>query len=159
DTLMSFARAKPPGKQKLSLKELLVETVSEMERVNGIEVVWQLDEAVPPVYADREQLARVFHNLIRNGIEAMPDGGRLFVSTAVAGTAVIITIKDTGVGIPPENQAQLFEPLFTTKSNGIGLGLALVRSLVEAHGGEIAVESQVEKGSAFKVRLPAAAEE
>ena len=85
----------------------------------------------------------------------MPGGGRLVVRTAVeAPEWVTVSVADTGVGISEENLDKIFEPLFTTRAKGIGLGLALVRTLVEGHGGTIAVESRVGEGSTFTVKLP-----
>jgi signal transduction histidine kinase len=88
----------------------------------------------------------------------MPEGGRLAVTTASerdGGTGrVVVSIADTGTGIPAENLKKLFEPLFSTKAKGIGLGLAIAKSLVENHGGTIEVHSEAGRGSTFAVRLP-----
>jgi len=109
------------------------------------------------------QLGQVFGNIILNGIQAMPEGGQLVVkSEAPSPEWVAISFADNGVGIPEENLGKLFEPLFTTKAKGIGLGLALVKMLVEGHGGTIEVQSpsaplrtgEMGKGSTFTVRLP-----
>ncbi len=93
------------------------------------------------------------HHLL-NAIEAMPKGGRLVMtSKAPSPEWVAVSFIDTGVGMPEENLGQLFEPLFTTKAKGIGLGMAVTKTLVEGHGGAIEVESDVGKGSTFTVRL------
>jgi signal transduction histidine kinase len=118
-------------------------------------IVSQLDEALPGVQADPDQLRQVFENIILNAIQAMPAGGRLLAESRTASAGwVAVSIGDTGVGISPEKKPRLFEPLFTTKAKGVGLGLALTKMLVEAHGGSIHVESEVGKGSTFTVRLP-----
>jgi signal transduction histidine kinase len=108
----------------------------------NIEVVSQLDEALPAILADPDQLRQVLGNIILNAVQAMTEGGRLVVkSEAPSPGWVAVSFTDTGVGIPEENLEKIFEPLFTTKAKGIGLGLALVKVLVEGHGGSIEVES------------------
>jgi signal transduction histidine kinase len=126
-----------------------------------VEVVCQLDETLPPISADPGQLGRVLDNLILNAIQAMPDGGQLVLASGLDVDAltggpdwVSVSIADTGVGIPEDKRARVFGPLFTTKPKGIGLGLVVVKTLVEAHHGTVDVESQEDKGSVFTVRLP-----
>jgi signal transduction histidine kinase len=104
-------------------------------------VVLQLDADLPIMLADPDQLDQVFGNLIRNAVQAMPDGGRLTIGTSLGSRQVTVFIADTGVGISEENREKIFEPLFTTKAQGIGLGLAIVKTLVEGHGGTIEVKS------------------
>jgi signal transduction histidine kinase len=137
----------------------------------GIEVVRELDPALPDTQGDPEQLGQAFGNIVLNAVQSMSlrpleDGDqRLTIRTVVspgeslAGPRwVMATFTDTGPGIPEENLEAIFEPLFTTKAKGIGLGLTLARSLVEGHGGTVGVESQVGVGSTFTVRLPASGE-
>lgn len=98
--------------------------------------------------------------MIRNAVQAMPAGGQLTIKTGVACPGrVIASVTDTGVGMPPDTLDRLFEPLFTTKAKGIGLGLPLAKSLVEVHGGTIQVESAVGRGTTFTVNLPTGKEE
>ena len=125
----------------------------------GVEVALELDESLPPILADPGQLAIVFGNLVQNAMQAMVEGGRLAVRTfGVTGSAsleeVAISVVDTGVGIPVENLGKVFQPLFTTKAKGIGLGLALAKTLLEGHGGSIEVKSKTGEGSTFTVKLP-----
>ena len=121
----------------------------------NVQVVSQLGEALPIIMGDPDQLDRVFNNIILNAVQAMPEGGRLVVkSEAPSPGWVAVSVADTGVGIPKENMANLFEPLFTTKAKGIGLGLAVVKNMVDGHGGTIVVQSEVGQGSTFTVRLP-----
>jgi signal transduction histidine kinase len=103
---------------------------------------------------DWVKIRRVLNNLIRNAVEAMPEGGELGVSCEVHGDNLVLTISDTGVGILDEEMENLFKPFYTTKSNGMGLGLAYCKRAVEAHGGTITVESEVGKRTSFTVRLP-----
>jgi signal transduction histidine kinase len=129
--------------------------LSDIPVPEGVEVVTELDEGLPPIVADAIQLNQVFGNIITNAFQAMPEGGRLLIrSRAAEGEGVAISFADTGVGIPEENLGRMFEPLFTTKARGIGLGLAAVRLLVERHGGKVEVESEPGRGSTFTVWLP-----
>ena len=98
-------------------------------------------------------LRRVLVNLVLNAVQAMPKGGELTINTTKAHDSALITIQDTGAGIPAENLEKIFNPFFTTKAQGQGLGLAICKRLVEAQGGEITVTSDVGKGSTFTVKL------
>ena len=109
---------------------------------------------LPPVYVDTHQIRQVLGNLVTNAYQAMPEGGDLSIRAQVEEGVVALSVADTGMGISEENMAKLFEPLFTTKAKGLGLGLMVVKNLVEANGGSIEVESEVGKGSTFTVRLP-----
>ena len=154
-SLLDIARAKPPTLRKVDLNDVLQGTLYRITVPENVEVATQLDQALPFVPADPNQLSQVFTNLIINGIQAMSEGGRLVVKTeALSPEWVTVSFADTGVGIPKENMGRLFEPLFTTKTKGIGLGLALVKALVEGHRGTIEVESEAGKGSTFTVMLP-----
>jgi signal transduction histidine kinase len=106
------------------------------------------------VVADPRQMTQVLGNLILNACQAMPEGGALTVTAARKGKYVTIAVKDTGGGIPPENMNKLFEPLFTTKAKGIGLGLPVSQKLIEANDGRIEVQSTPGIGSTFTVYLP-----
>ena len=176
-SLLDFARVKSPARRKADINDILQTALSRIAVPENVKVVTQLDESLPIILADPDQLAQVFGNIILNGIQAMSplaptehpprvrggqEGGRLIVKTEVSGTGdppgrpkwVTVSFTDTGVGIPQENLEKIFEPLFTTKAKGIGLGLALVKTLVEGHEGTIEVKSQVGKGSTFTVKLP-----
>ena len=109
---------------------------------------------LPRVEVDGGQLSRVFGNLVKNAVEAMPEGGKLEVSTGVADRYIEVKVSDTGVGIPEENLGKLFTPFFTTKEKGTGLGLVGVKHIVESHGGVIKVESTVGKSTTFTVQIP-----
>jgi two-component system CheB/CheR fusion protein len=99
-------------------------------------------------------LQRALLNLVRNAIEAMPHGGTLTLRGRRQGTTVSLEVGDTGVGIPPEQTTQIFEPLYTTKPGGTGLGLYIVQEVVAAHGGQVVVQSVVGQGSTFTITLP-----
>jgi PAS domain S-box-containing protein len=154
-SLLDFARAKPPTRRKVDINDVVQEALSRIAVPENVEVVSQLDETLPVMLADPDQLGQVFGNIILNAVQAMSEGGRLVVkSEAPSSEWVAVSFADTGVGIPEENLGKLFEPLFTTKAKGIGLGMAVTRTLVEGHGGTIEVQSEVEKGSTFTIRLP-----
>ena len=161
-SLLDFARGKPPVRQEVDANGLVREILARIDVPENIEIVCHLNEELPHLSADPDQLGQVFGNIILNAIQAMSEGGWLTIRSDSAdrgGPAegpewVVVSYTDTGEGISEENLDKLFEPLFTTKSKGIGLGLALTRTLVEGHGGTIEVESMVGEGSTFIVRLP-----
>ena len=163
-SLLDFARTRPPIRRKVDVNDVVRETLSRTPLPDAprVEVVLELDEDLPPILADPDQLVQVFGNLVRNGVQAMSQGGQVTIKTSEECRGdpggrpewVTVSVADSGAGISEENLKKIFEPLFTTKAKGIGLGLALVKTLVEGHGGTIGVESQVGEGSTFTVRLP-----
>jgi PAS domain S-box-containing protein len=122
-----------------------------------LELKLDLDPATPAIFVDRVQIEQVLLNLVRNAVEAMQERrsrpSRLTLRSRFDKTCVTISVADTGPGIAPENLARVFEPYFTTKSSGIGLGLSISRSIAEDHGGGLVVESS-SSGSTFRVTLP-----
>jgi signal transduction histidine kinase len=107
---------------------------------------------------DAELMERVFYNLLLNAAQATPPGGAVTVKTRVADGGAEVSVIDRGAGIAPKDLESIFNPFFTTKAEGVGLGLAIVSKIVDEHGGKIAVESEAGKGSVFRVYLPAAPE-
>jgi len=99
-------------------------------------------------------MRRVIINLVLNAIQAMPKGGEVTISASRTNQSVLLSVQDTGVGIPQEDMTNIFKPLFTKKAQGQGLGLAVAKRIVEAHGGRIDVSSHVGKGSIFTITLP-----
>ena len=132
-------------------------------REHGIAVMFRLDPTADLVLADRIQIQQVLVNLMRNAIEVMSEGGtvrRLDIATAAGpDDQVEVTVADTGAGLAPEVAKQLFQPFVTTKRKGMGLGLSICRTIVEAHGGKIWVESPPDGGTIFHFTLRAAAHE
>lgn len=104
---------------------------------------------------DKDRLKQVFLNLVKNGIEAMPNGGELRVFTNIHENNVEISFQDTGVGIPEEKLMKIGEPFYTTKENGNGLGLMVSFKIIESHNGSVYIESEVNKGTTFNIVLPA----
>ncbi|MBC7105934.1 MAG: two-component sensor histidine kinase, partial [Firmicutes bacterium] len=165
--LLEFGRARPALVQPLNVGTLLgrvLEFTAPLLRRHGVELDCRLAQDLPPVEGDAERLKQVFVNLILNAVEAMPGGGRLTVSARVlpdegAGGRVAVSFEDTGPGIPEEDLSRIFEPFYTTKDRGVGLGLAITHRFVELHGGRIDVESRPGEGATFTVVLPAVARE
>lgn len=120
----------------------------------GIDVIRYLDPELPTVKLDRETFQAALVNLILNAQQAMTDGGQLVVRTRQFPAGVALDLIDTGCGIEPEVQAKMFEAFYSTKSGGSGLGLPTAKRIVEAHGGRIAVESELGRGTKFTIALP-----
>ncbi len=152
--LLFFSRNRPRTLADVAINALLQETIMRIPRAESIAVQVDLDPTLDTIRADADQVQQVFVNLISNAVQAMREGGVLRVSSRRDGFFATMQVSDTGVGIAPENLRRLFEPFFTTKENGIGLGLAVTRSIVEGHRGKISVESQEGRGTTFTVSLP-----
>jgi len=114
----------------------------------------ELDEQLPPMEMDRDQLKQALYNVIRNSLQAMKAGGFLRIRTGRDETHFFVSFTDTGGGISAENMGRIFQPYFSTKASGSGLGLLIVRRIVRAHGGEVAIESTEGKGLTLTIRLP-----
>ena len=147
-------------RKRVDLNPVVQASVSLYEteaRHNQVRIRAVLAAELPPVWADPERLDQVFVNLIKNAIEAMPDGGELVVTTARESDAVVVRFRDDGPGIPADLQSRIFDAFFTTKGEeGTGLGLASSKRIVEEeHGGELLVESEVGVGTTFRVVLAA----
>jgi len=126
----------------------------------GVDLSVSVEEGLPPVYADTAQMRQVVTGLCLNAAEAMPGGGKLSVRAGrePSGSRIVLEVSDTGSGMDGETMARIFEPFFSTKSAGRGMGLAAIRGIVENHGGEIRVGSRPGEGSTFTVLLPASVE-
>jgi PAS domain S-box-containing protein len=157
--LLSFARRKPPQPGPLALKEV-IENSLEMfrERLSNhqVHVYTQMDPDCPNAQADSDQMNQVLINLVMNAVHAMPEGGSLRIELVQEQEMVKLTVSDTGHGIPKEVINKVFDPFFTTKEfgKGTGLGLTVVKGIIEEHHGTIAVESQEGKGTTFTILLP-----
>ncbi len=156
--LLDFSRTKLPRMVETDLQELICLCLKKCSTPENVHLQISLPEKLRPVVVDLLQMEQVFHNLATNAFQAMPDGGTLRISGAVHESSpqdfVGVSFSDTGEGIQPENMERLFQPLFTTKAKGIGLGLIICKNLTEANGGRIEVESSPGKGTTFTVLLP-----
>ena len=157
--LLDFARVSVPRRVPSDLNAMVRARLEREAVPDGVTVTAALAEDLPLVAVDSEQIVLAIGNLILNALQAMPGGGTLTVETSWTSQDVLIGVTDTGVGIAPEHVDKIFEPLFTTKARGIGLGLAVVKRLLEANGGRITVESTPGQGSRFLVRFPRASED
>lgn len=168
--LLTFAKGGEPVKKLVSLQKLLQESVSLVLSGSNVKGIIDIADSLPLVKADEGQISQVFNNIIINATQAMPGGGNLAISagpeqvgasdiiTVPAGSYVKIAFSDEGCGISDDYLNRIFDPYFTTKSAGNGLGLASAHSIVTRHGGTITVASTVGYGSTFIVYLPSAAE-
>lgn len=157
--LLAFARRKPSERRAVDLGEIVDDSLEMFqERITHSHVTVDklIDLSLPPVLADRDQLIQVLINLVMNSLHAMPEGGRLGLSLDRENRHVRLGVSDTGHGMPEEIRSKVFDPFFTTKDfgKGTGLGLTVVKGIIEEHGGTIAVESVVDKGTTFWIRLP-----
>lgn len=173
--LLDFARTREPQTKTVTPRQLLAESLVKCVIPENVELLVDLPDNLPLLMIDPLQMVQVFQNLFINAIQAMPEGGGLHISARLVGAGLVparilegqpqgsplhetgdfleISVADTGEGISPENMKKLFQPLFTTKAKGIGLGLVVCKNLVEANGGKIEVESEWGVGSTFKVIL------
>jgi PAS domain S-box-containing protein len=177
--LLGFARTKRPQTKMVTARQLLDESLAKCVIPGNVELQIMLPDTLPLLKIDPLQMVQVFQNLITNAVQAMPDGGKLriearrvpsplagegqgggdipccdYVNIDPAIDSIEISVSDTGEGIAPENMKKLFQPLFTTKAKGIGLGLVVCRNLTEANGGKIKVESKPGQGATFSIQLP-----
>ncbi len=113
-----------------------------------------MSPSIPPLEVDRDQIKQVFYNIIRNAFQATKTEASCACVPVRTETHVFIAFSDTGGGISPENISQVFEPYFSTKQGGSGLGLLIVRRIVKSHGGEVVIESAPGRGVTFTIRLP-----
>lgn len=157
DEFSKFARLPAPQMVRQSLHEVLREVATlYREAQKDIELIIELDEELPAINFDREQLKRVFVNLFDNAVQAMNQKGRLWVSTKyeMKRKRAVVTVADEGPGIAPEDQERLFVPYFTRKKTGTGLGLAIVRRIITDHEGQIQVGNNQPNGAVFTFDLP-----
>jgi len=161
--LISFARRGKPEKSLISIQEVIqksLELLIPRLRGSNIEVVVKLQPDMPKTMADPHQMQRVFTNIITNAEQAMTEAhgkGRLHVKGQVAGEIIRITFDDNGPGIPRHNLKSIFDPFFSTREFGLGLGLSICCAILEGHGGCIYATNKPEKGATFVVELPIAA--
>ncbi|HON94190.1 MAG TPA: cache domain-containing protein [Deltaproteobacteria bacterium] len=157
DEYLSYARLPHPKKQlvnpEVEVSSVISMLMPELKRRN-IEIAVTCPEKLPNIMIDRGQFKQLLINLIKNAEDAMPSGGSLEISLMGIKDNVLVLVKDTGYGIPPEITRRIFDPYFTTKDNGTGLGLALVQYIANAHDGWVDVESQKGTGSTFIISFP-----
>lgn len=150
-----FAKMPPPKMETIDLIPIL-ENVVEVNRIDSCAFVLNFSMSKALILGDKEQMLRTFNNLIKNAIQAIPSEkqGQIIIRLAQESSKIIVEIEDNGIGIIPEEQAKLFVPYFTTKSNGTGLGLAMVKQIVENHAGMISFHTTPKMGTIFTISLP-----
>jgi PAS domain S-box-containing protein len=165
--LLTFAKGGAPIRTTVCLQDVVREAAEFATRGSTVRCEFDLAADLKPVDADKEQIGAVVHNLVINALQAMPDGGAVLIALRnervppgrlplPPGPYLRLSITDAGAGIPPEYLSHIFEPYFTTKKEGAGLGLATVDSIVRKHQGHVTAESEVGRGTSFHVWLPAA---
>jgi signal transduction histidine kinase len=155
--LLDLGRSRAPALCLVSANEVVREALARSGTTldKRIVVTTELDDSLPAILADPDQLDQVLENLIVNAVQAMPDGGRLTLTSAAASPDwIAVRVTDTGVGIAADDLPRIFDPLFTTKMKGMGLGLTIARNLVEGLGGMLEVRSEPGHGTTFVLRLP-----
>lgn len=152
--LVDLSRTKPAEREKVVISELVSEVLEESAPPEDMQVTTEIASDLATVFVDRRQIWQVLENLVSNAYEAMPEGGELSIKGEEEERWVCVSVSDNGCGIPEENKKKIFEPLFTTKATGMGLGLAVSKNLVEVNGGALEVESKVGVGTTFTMKLP-----
>jgi PAS domain S-box-containing protein len=151
--LLEYSREIKLEVTETSPKQLLKEALSFVPVPKNIQLVNNL-QGRPRISVDIERMRRVFINIIKNAFDAMPNGGRLTITTKKVTNSLAFTFSDTGVGMSKETMSKLWTPLFTTKARGMGFGLPICKRILEAHGGKISVESEIDRGTTFTVTVP-----
>lgn len=160
NAFLQFARAGEMQRTDASLNNILTEFLDFYRPealASGIDLSPHLAPDLPLISVDESLMRQVLANLVRNAQQAMPDGGQIVFQTASAEDRVILTVIDSGKGMDERARKKAFEPFFSTKSNGSGLGLPTVRKIIEAHSGTIDCESQPGRGTKFTIELPMSA--
>ncbi len=154
DEILGFARTRELNPKLTHLNSYIDDLTMSFPFPPHIELVKQLAPENPTVNIDTDEMTQAVRNLIKNGIEVMPERGKICVRTEIAGDMVRIDVEDAGHGIPKETLEKIFAPFFTTKARGTGLGLAVVKKIVDRHKGRVEVSSVVGKGTCFKLFIP-----
>jgi signal transduction histidine kinase len=154
--LQDFAKpvATKEEKEAVDINVVIADVLAIVPIPSNLYIQIQVENNFPIIYSSYQMLKRALINLIQNAVQAMPDGGNLSIIASIQSDNAEIIVEDTGGGIPEEAQRNLFKPLFTTKAKGQGLGLAVVKRLVESNGGSISFESKQGEGARFIIKLP-----
>ncbi len=151
--LLDYARVRAPRAMPTSLTELIRQVLDANPMPREVQVRVALAD-LPLVRMDPEQVRGALDNLVRNAVEAMPSGGTLTITSVADGDEAVVGVEDTGIGVDPEVEPRLFEPLVTTKTTGLGLGLTTARTLIENQGGTLRYVPGISSGARFELRLP-----
>lgn len=157
--LLDFGRPSPPQMKAVDVAKVVDETATLTRKYalqHGVDVAASVDEGLPDIMADADQIKQVLVNLISNAVQAIPHGGTVRIEARRDGETVSLTVADDGIGIGRDDLAHVFDPFHTNREGGTGLGLTIVHRIVDEHGGRIGVESRLDEGTTFTVRLPIA---
>jgi len=152
--LLGFSRVGKPSVLPTQIKNVIEDALSPTTIPESIKLIKKLDTELPQAEIDASQIHQVLLNIITNAVQAMPEGGKLTIAAREKESFLEVEIVDTGCGIPEEAISKIFDPLFTTKAKGIGLGLAVCKTIIDRHEGNIEVKSQAGKGTTFTIKLP-----
>jgi signal transduction histidine kinase len=152
--LLEFSRVRKPSVSPARIEKIIEDALSRIAILENIELIKKLDAGLPEINVDPDQIKQVLVNIITNAVQAMPEGGKLLIGAREKNKFLEVEVTDTGCGIPQESIDKIFDPLFTTKAKGIGLGLAVCKSIIDRHEGNIAVKSKVGEGTTFNIKLP-----
>jgi signal transduction histidine kinase len=158
NNFLLYARPSAPKLEMLDLNEVLKATALFLQadfRRSGVELALDLEPLLPSVEVDESQFRQAMMNILVNARQVMNGGGVVTLGSRPGpGGEVVVEIRDQGPGIPPESRARIFEPFFSKRAGGTGLGLAIAKQMVEAHGGSVEVQSEMGRGTTFRIRLP-----
>jgi PAS domain S-box-containing protein len=154
DDLQDFAKPPTPHLEEVEVETLILDVLSANNFPDNIHVNYSIGEDNPKLLTDPAYFKRILTNLISNAVQAMPDGGKLSIKVNREDGKVIVSVKDTGQGIPHEVRERIFTPLVTTKPRGQGFGLAVIKKLTEALNGSVKFESEIGKGTQFTLEFP-----
>ncbi len=152
--LLSFSRVGKPATSMTRIESVIDDAIAHTPIQEGVELSKEIAADLPGVEIDTDQIRQVLINIMTNAVQAMPEGGNLTIGAQKKDNSLEIKVVDTGQGIPEENIGKIFDPLFTMKAKGIGLGLAVCKSIIDRHEGNIEVESGLGKGTTFNIKLP-----
>ena len=152
--LLGFSRVGKPAVSPARIEKVINDAIAHTQIPENVNLSKKVDGSLPEIEVDTDQICQVLVNVLTNAVQAMPEGGRLTVVAREKNGFLELEIADTGHGIAEENVGKIFDPLYTMKAKGIGLGLAVCKTIVERHEGSIGVESEVDKGTTFTIKLP-----
>ncbi len=154
-SFLDYSRLPAPQFKRVDLNGTIMRIIDMVRARSGdVDIETHLAENLPKIHADPALLAEILHNVIQNAIDASDENGTVIVETFRTGGGISIAVSDRGKGIPPESLEKIFKPYFSTKRSGIGIGMAVVKRIVEAHSGKIQVQSRVGSGTRIVIELP-----
>jgi signal transduction histidine kinase len=154
---LNYARPTPPNRAPCRIDQVITKNIQFLEpqmKKNGYLIKTNFADDIPEFMADGDMLYQAFLNLLINGMQAMPDGGVIEVTVEKEDKAIWVLIEDEGSGVPPQVMEKVWDPFFTTKEKGTGLGLGIVRNIIESHDGLIRVDNRKKKGARVTVKFP-----